>query len=98
MITKAMQRLHEGVSPTRALHQDNTFTRSLIKTTLANRPRDRVQLANLGLWPRYANSLQPCPIGHAIAFNLPTFYLPTCQPANLPEGNAKGEQPANLGQ
>ncbi|NEQ60451.1 MAG: hypothetical protein F6K53_24800 [Moorea sp. SIO4A1] len=32
---------------------------------MANRPRDRVQLANLGLWPRYANSLQPCPIGHA---------------------------------
>ncbi|NEP51923.1 MAG: hypothetical protein F6K65_25260 [Moorea sp. SIO3C2] len=33
-----MQRLNERVSPTRALHQDNTLTRSLIKTTVNRQP------------------------------------------------------------
>ncbi|NES84109.1 MAG: hypothetical protein F6K10_23380 [Moorea sp. SIO2B7] len=33
-----MQRLNERVSPTRALHQDNTLTRSLIKTTFNLQP------------------------------------------------------------
>ncbi|NEQ82967.1 MAG: hypothetical protein F6K26_22870 [Moorea sp. SIO2I5] len=73
-----MQRLNERVSPTRALHQDNTLTRSLIKTTLAFghatrttfnlQPwplatlREQPSTFNLGLWPRYANNLQPWPL------------------------------------
>ncbi|WP_143727827.1 hypothetical protein [Moorena bouillonii] len=40
-----MQRLNERVSPTRALHQDNTLTRSLIKTTLAFGHATRTTLA-----------------------------------------------------
>ncbi|NEO95488.1 MAG: hypothetical protein F6K56_37035 [Moorea sp. SIO3G5] len=72
MIRKAMQRLNERVSPTRALHQDNTLTRSLIKTTLAFRPR-------------YANNLQPWPFGHATrtTFNIGLSATLREQPSTL---------------
>ncbi|NEP67211.1 MULTISPECIES: hypothetical protein [Moorena] len=59
-----MQRLNERVSPTRALHQDNTLTRSLIKTTF------NLQPSTFNLQPSTFN-LQPS------TFNLPTFNLPT---------------------